>query len=284
MDLNLSEQSSLGFRYFCEDDSELLTLPPLLYFKIEINYIGDEIEGKQEIIRFGDLDVPVIIKSKDIICTIWENIEYGFQFMCRHFFQHFKFHRIDLDVDPKGLPSSKFSESLKTAMTILKTPLRDESDLRVENIELMTETDLHLVFHDMKYNNIEIGGPKNGRFPDNFQCEGMGLLVMKSSGFSLKNMLNSKCKNVCLEDTQMTNRVMTKVLKHWLDGKLETLEDLEIALIEDVDIEKILDGLSDRTGHVVNRREELIWIRRRDGKIAALLVGDESETFKMEIE
>ncbi|EGT58293.1 hypothetical protein CAEBREN_06201 [Caenorhabditis brenneri] len=82
----------------------------------------------------------------------------------------------------------------------------------------------------------------------------------------------------------MTNRVMTKVLKHWLDGKLETLEDLETELIEDVDIEKILDGLSDRTGHVVNRREELIWIKREDGKKAVAGVGDESsEAFKMGI-
>ncbi|CAL2052451.1 unnamed protein product [Caenorhabditis brenneri] len=287
-----SEQLLLTFRCFCEGNSlpkalcESNSLPThlhQLYFEIQINSINEKIEGKQEIMRFGNIDVPVIVKTKDIICTLWDDIDYGFQVMRRYFLHLFKFNYINIKVNPERTDNSKFFQTLKTSIAILKSRLEEKSDLWVENIELMAEADLHLLFHDMKYNNIEAMGHINRRFPDHFQCESMRLSVVDAKGFSLKNLMNSKCNTVWLFGTQMTNRVMTKVLKHWLDGKLETLQTLKLDLIENVEIETILAGLSDRTGHNLDRKEESISIIRGDRKRAVIRVPNETETFEMKI-
>ncbi|CAL2052452.1 unnamed protein product [Caenorhabditis brenneri] len=292
MELELSEQVLLIFKYSRESDivdnatnsnKRRKLSPRSLEFRIRINSIGEKIEGNQEVFQFGDFQVPVI-NTKDVICTMWENREYGFQVMCQYFFQIFKFKRIDLDVNPEEFASSKFSNFLKTAVTTLESPSDEISDLSVENIELMTQTDLHILFNNKKYNYINIDGPENERFPDNFQCESKVLVVFEAGGFSLKNLLNSKCRSVYLYGTQMTNRVMQKVLKHWLNGKLETLRFLRIGLMEQVNIEKIIDGLSDRTGHKLNRTKKSISIIRVDQKRAVILVPNETtKSFQMSI-
>ncbi|EGT58313.1 hypothetical protein CAEBREN_01995 [Caenorhabditis brenneri] len=287
MELELSEQVLLIFNYSRESDffdkATNSNKRSELEFRIQINSIGDKIGGNQEVMQFGDLYVPVI-NTKDVICTMWDNREYGFQVMCQYFLQIFKFKRIDLEVDPEEMTSSKFSNFLKTAITTLESPSDEISDLSIENIELMTQTDLHLLFNDKKYNYINIDGPENERFPDNFHCESKIFYVSEAGGFSLKNLLNSKCRTVYLFDTQMTNRVMQKVLKHWLDGKLETLRSLKIGLMEQVNIKRIIDGLSDRTGHKLNRTKKSISIIRVDQKRAVILVPNETtKSFQMTI-
>ncbi|CAL2048201.1 unnamed protein product [Caenorhabditis brenneri] len=220
--------------------------------------------------QFGDLEIPVIIDSKTTFCSFWKDIDFGFQFLSRHFAQELKLDDIILDADPEGIDGLKFSRSLENAVGIVKSSLEAKPSLSVDKIELMTDFDLQIIFRNIKYEEICIGKPLNGRLPVDFACEAKKLTICKSDGFSLKNLLSSKCSSVNLMDNGMTNKDMKEVLINWMNGSLETLREFAVELIEEVDIEIILAGLSDRTECNIGRYETSTTIKRGDGKKASV--------------
>ncbi|EGT46441.1 hypothetical protein CAEBREN_13941 [Caenorhabditis brenneri] len=277
IELRLSEQFAFSFLLSHYGNDSPVSRPSCtMSFRFQVNSINDRIEGPREIMRFQDLDVPVIIRSREKICTLWEDIDFGFRFLSYHF-QQFKFRMESLEVNPRGADESKFSRFLRNSADFLRSS--GKPDLSISNIELMTDSDLQTLLHNTDYYTIIIQGP--GRFPDNFACETICLTIFNADGFTLKHLLNSKCERVCLKGTQMTSGDMREVLNNWMDGRLESLKDLHVELRDYLYIAVVLTGLSNRTGYDVNRTEKFMVIRRRDGKKARISIPKDERERKM---
>ncbi|EGT31346.1 hypothetical protein CAEBREN_21724 [Caenorhabditis brenneri] len=268
IELRLSEQFSFSFLLsHYGDDSPNSRSSCTMSFRFQVNSINDRIEGPREIMRIEDVDVPIVIKSNDRICTLWEDIDFGFQFLSQCF-QQFRWRMESLEVNPRGSDESKFSRFLRNSVDFLKSS--GKPDLSISNIELMTDSDLQTLLHNTDYYTIIIPGP--GRFPDNFACKTICLTVFNADGFTLKHLLNSKCERVCLKSTQMTSGDMRVVLNNWMDGRLETLKDLHVELRDYLYIAVVLTGLTNRTGYDVNRTDKSMVIKRKDGKKAKISI------------
>ncbi|CAL2028159.1 unnamed protein product [Caenorhabditis brenneri] len=280
MELEVSKRSTFKISLVSQHGNDDVSLEGIRFsnFLLQIRSIKDEVEGKQEIIRFGELDVPVIIRSEDNIYTLWEDMEFGLQFMSQHFSQLLKLNKFTLKVDPMGTDGTEFSGSLKIA---LKSFPKGKPNLSIANIDLLTESDFRTVLHNIDYDAIRIMGFPNGRLSNNFACEASELFIVNADGFTLGNLLSLKCDTVYLQGTQMTSEDMREVLKNWMDGRLETLRDLHVYLKEDVDIEMILTELSNRTGYVLTRTEMAVMIRRRDGKTAKISIPNNEKERKI---
>ncbi|CAL2028153.1 unnamed protein product [Caenorhabditis brenneri] len=245
MELEVSKRSTFHIKLVSQHGDGDASIETIRFskFQLQIRSIKDEVEGIQEIIRFGELDVPVIIRSEDRICTLWEDMEFGLQFMSQHFSQLLKLNKFTLKVDPMGTDGTEFSRFLKIAV---KSFPKGKCELWIANIDLLTESDFRTVLHNIDYDSITVIVSPNGRFPNNFACEARQLNIINADGFTLENLLNLKCDTVYLQGTQMTSEDMREVLRNWMDGRLETLRDLHVHLKEDVDIEMILTELSNR--------------------------------------
>ncbi|CAL2028149.1 unnamed protein product [Caenorhabditis brenneri] len=277
IELRLSEQFSFSFLLSHYGNESPGSRPScIMSFRFQVNSINDRIEGTRGIMRFQDLDVPVVITSNDRICTLWEDIDFGFRFLSHHF-QKFKWRMESLEVNPRGADGSKFSRFLKNSVDFLK--YSGKPDLSISNIELMTDSDLQTLLHNTAYYTIIIPGPE--RFPDNFACKTICLTVFNAGGFTLKHLLNSKCERVCLKGTQMASEDMREVLNNWMDGRLETLKDLHVELRDYLYIAVVLTGLSSRTGYDVNRTEKSMIIKRQDGKKAKISIPKNESERKM---
>ncbi|EGT46448.1 hypothetical protein CAEBREN_02689 [Caenorhabditis brenneri] len=280
MELGVSKQSTFKISLISQHGDGDVSVEQIRYsnFLIQIRSFKDEVEGRQEILRFGELDVPVIIRSNDKICTHWEDMAFGIQFMSQHFSQLLKLNKFTLKVDPMGTEGTEFSGFLKIAV---KSFPKGKPNLEIANIDLLNEPDFRTVLHNIDYDSIRIMGFPNGRLSNNFACEASELFIVNADGFTLENLLNLKCDTVYLQGTQMTSEDMREVLRNWMDGRLETLRDLHVYLKEDVDIERILTELSDRTGYVLTRTEMAVMIRRRDGKTAKISIPNNEKERKI---
>ncbi|CAL2052288.1 unnamed protein product [Caenorhabditis brenneri] len=279
MKMVVSKKLSLQFDFLYIPGCQTRSLCRLLSFEFRINPIDDLVSEEHRTMRFGDLKVPIIIDSKTTFRTFWKDIEFGFQFLSRHFAQEFKLDDIILDANPEEVDGSKFSRILENAVDVVKSSSEAKPSLSVNKIELFSDVDLQNMFRNIKYEEIRSKGPLNRRLPVDCAFEAKNLVVQNSDGFTLKDLLSSKCSRVHLIGNGMTNKDMKEFLINWTDGNLETLEEFVVELIEEVDMEKVLAGLSDRTGCNINQGETLAGIKRGDGKSAS--VYSEKKMFTM---
>ncbi|EGT31440.1 hypothetical protein CAEBREN_23574 [Caenorhabditis brenneri] len=181
INLEVSKHSTykISLLYFTGGPNVSLEQKKYLIFELQVRSIKDKTEGKRKIIRLGGTDVPVIIKSKCEICTLWEDIEFGAQFLSQHFLQLLKLNQSTLIVDPKGTDGSEFSGILKIA---LKSFSKEKSVLSIANIEFMRDSDLKTVVHNIGYGTIRIIGDRDGRVRNTFECEARQLVNMRMRG------------------------------------------------------------------------------------------------------
>ncbi|EGT31295.1 hypothetical protein CAEBREN_07873 [Caenorhabditis brenneri] len=280
LEVNISKEPSLTVKtFYAEND-----IQKSMTFRVHVDFAEDRPVWNQKVMRFGNLDVPVASESNDTVHTLWNNSDCGVGWLCCHFFQKFDLKRFSsLEINPEDVEYSEFSTILRSVVDLVKeTP--EGPNLQILRFGLLTAEDSQYLFDGVKYKDIIVMGRRIQQNSGAFTCESSLFLLGDADWFSLENLMSTKCEIIILRGSQMTNDLIKQVLMHWMDKKLEKLAHLSVELREEVDIESILSGLSNRTGYVLTRTKESVTIRRGDGKRAEILIPkDESEkkTFKM---